>query len=81
MDSPNRRKGVVERKRPSSQSFTFGHTLGHAIEKQKAGELYHGECVSIGAAAAAYISIGRVILQRYVQTILSAFTSFKLCSV
>lgn len=36
--------------------LNFGHTLGHAIEKQLADRLYHGECVSIGMVAAAYIS-------------------------
>ncbi len=28
--------------------LNFGHTVGHAIESQKLGELYHGECVSLG---------------------------------
>lgn len=36
--------------------LNFGHTLGHAIEKQRAGSLYHGECVAVGMAGAAYIS-------------------------
>ena len=36
--------------------LNFGHTLGHAIEKQKAGELYHGECVSIGARSEEHTS-------------------------
>lgn len=37
--------------------LNFGHTLGHAIEKQLAGNFYHGECVSVGIVAAAYISM------------------------
>lgn len=32
--------------------LNFGHTLGHAIEKQKDFELYHGECVVLGMIAA-----------------------------
>lgn len=36
--------------------LNFGHTLGHAIEKLKDFQLLHGECVSIGMVAAAYIS-------------------------
>ena len=36
--------------------LNFGHTIGHAIEKAKGFELYHGECVALGAVAAAYIS-------------------------
>ncbi len=36
--------------------LNFGHTIGHAIEKAKNFELYHGECVALGAVAAAYIS-------------------------
>lgn len=36
--------------------LNFGHTLGHAIEKQLAGAMYHGECVAVGMAGAAYIS-------------------------
>ena len=76
------KREVVE-KDPTEQGIrsllNFGHTLGHAIEKQKAGELYHGECVSIGAAAAAYISMKRGYLTKDdLQTVLDAFTSFKL---
>ncbi len=53
------KRGVVEED-PAEKGIrallNFGHTLGHAIEKQLAGKLYHGECVSIGMVAAAYIS-------------------------
>ncbi len=28
--------------------LNFGHTIGHAIESNKFGELYHGECVALG---------------------------------
>ena len=31
--------------------LNFGHTLGHAIEKQMNFELYHGECVVLGMIA------------------------------
>ncbi|MBS6395546.1 MAG: 3-dehydroquinate synthase [Clostridiales bacterium] len=36
--------------------LNFGHTAGHAVEKLKNFALYHGECVSIGCVAAAWIS-------------------------
>ena len=40
-------------------TLNFGHTLGHAIEKMMNFQLLHGECVSIGMVAAAYISYKR----------------------
>lgn len=53
------KKQVVE-KDPTEQGdralLNFGHTVGHAIEKAKNFELTHGECVALGAVAAAYIS-------------------------
>ncbi len=42
--------------------LNFGHTIGHAIEKAKNFELFHGECVALGAVAAAYISWKREML-------------------
>lgn len=42
--------------------LNFGHTIGHAIEKAKKFELYHGECVALGCVAAAYISWKRELL-------------------
>lgn len=42
--------------------LNFGHTVGHAIEKAKNFTLYHGECVALGAVAAAYISWKRELL-------------------
>ena len=57
--SCNIKKLVVE-KDPTEQGeralLNFGHTIGHAIEKAKNFELYHGECVALGCVAAAYIS-------------------------
>ena len=53
------KKAVVE-KDPTEKGdrmlLNFGHTLGHAIEKAKNFELFHGECIALGAIAAAYIS-------------------------
>ncbi len=37
--------------------LNFGHTLGHAVEKLSDFQLFHGECVSIGAIAASYLSM------------------------
>ncbi len=43
--------------------LNFGHTIGHAIEKLKNFELLHGQCVSLGMVAAAYISWKRGYLE------------------
>lgn len=53
------KKKVVE-KDPTEKGdralLNFGHTIGHAIEKAKNFQLFHGECVALGCVAAAYIS-------------------------
>lgn len=53
------KKHVVE-KDPTEQGeralLNYGHTIGHAIEKARHFQLLHGECVALGAVAAAYIS-------------------------
>lgn len=57
--SSNIKKTIVE-KDPTEKGeralLNFGHTIGHALEKAKNFELYHGECVALGCVAAAYIS-------------------------
>lgn len=59
------KKNVVE-KDPTEKGeralLNFGHTLGHAIEKQKNFSMLHGECVALGCVAAAYISLKRELL-------------------
>ena len=59
-------KKLVVEKDPTEQGdralLNFGHTIGHAIEKAKGFELYHGECVALGAVAAAYISWKKELL-------------------
>lgn len=59
-------KGAVVEEDPEEKGLrrilNFGHTLGHAIEKQKAGSLWHGECVAIGMTAAVWISEQRGLL-------------------
>ena len=53
-------KKLVVEKDPKEQGdralLNFGHTIGHAIEKAKNFEMLHGECVALGAVAAAFIS-------------------------
>ncbi len=53
-------KKLMVEKDPTEQGeralLNLGHTVGHAIEKAKNFELYHGECVALGTVAAAYIS-------------------------
>jgi len=44
--------------------LNFGHTAGHAVEKLKNFELYHGECVAVGCVAAAWISWKRGLLTK-----------------
>ena len=65
MRSCNIKRAVVE-KDPTEQAdrmlLNFGHTLGHAIEKHKNFEMFHGECVALGAIAAAFISWKRGLL-------------------
>ena len=42
--------------------LNFGHTIGHALEKYFDFSYSHGECVSLGSVAAAYISYKRLML-------------------
>lgn len=59
-------KKLVVEKDPTEQGdralLNLGHTIGHAIEKAKNFELYHGECVALGIVAAAYISWKKELL-------------------
>jgi len=59
------KKQVVE-KDPSEKGeralLNFGHTIGHAIEKSRDFTMTHGECVALGAVAAAFISWKRGLL-------------------
>lgn len=53
-------KKLIVEKDPTEKGeralLNLGHTLGHAIEKYKNFEMYHGECVTLGIVAAAFIS-------------------------
>lgn len=53
-------KKLVVEKDPTEKGdralLNFGHTIGHAIEKAKNFTMSHGECVALGAVAAAFIS-------------------------
>jgi 3-dehydroquinate synthase len=42
--------------------LNYGHTIGHSVEKLMDLTLLHGECVSIGMAAASFISMKRGFL-------------------
>lgn len=59
------KSGVVERD-PKEQGeralLNLGHTVGHAVEKLMDFQMLHGQCVSIGLAAAAAISRKRELL-------------------
>ena len=56
-----KRKVVEKKKKKKGEraQLNFGHTLGHAIEKQMNFELYHGECVVLGMIAALNICVER----------------------
>lgn len=59
------KKTVVEadpKEKGDRALLNFGHTIGHSIEKLMNFTLLHGECVSIGMVAAAYISLQRGFL-------------------
>lgn len=53
-------KKLVVEKDPTEKGdralLNFGHTIGHAIEKYMNFSMTHGECIALGAVAAAYIS-------------------------
>lgn len=61
-------KGYVVGKDEKEQSLrkilNYGHTIGHAIETLSNFEYLHGECVSLGMLAAAYISLKRNMLTK-----------------
>lgn len=61
-------KGRIVEEDPTEKGIrallNLGHTLGHAIEKQVHFSMYHGECVSVGIVAAAYISFKKGYLKR-----------------
>jgi 3-dehydroquinate synthase len=62
------KKVVVERdpmEKGERALLNFGHTIGHSVEKLMNLTLLHGECVSIGMAAAAYISMNRGDINRF----------------
>lgn len=65
LESCKIKKAVVE-KDPTEKGdralLNFGHTIGHAIEKVKAPDMLHGQCVALGFVAAAYISYKRELL-------------------
>jgi 3-dehydroquinate synthase len=58
--------------------LNYGHTLGHAIEKQMNFKLYHGECVVLGMVAALKISLNRgVITQQEYSDVLNTFATYE----
>lgn len=59
--------------------LNMGHTIGHAIESEKMGELLHGECVALGTVGAAYISYKKemISLEEYLE-IRDMFVPFNL---
>ena len=59
--------------------LNLGHTVGHAVEKLKNFSLLHGQCVAIGLAAAAKISLDRgMISEEELEEILTGLKAFGL---
>jgi 3-dehydroquinate synthase len=59
--------------------LNFGHTAGHAVEKLKDFQLYHGECVAVGCLAASWLSWKRGYLsENDYDKIRDAFVQFEL---
>ena len=59
------KKAVVEedpKEKSARALLNFGHTLGHAIEKELNFKLSHGQCVALGSCAAADISMKRYLI-------------------
>lgn len=57
--------------------LNFGHTLGHAIEKQMNFQMLHGECVAIGCILAAILSKNKGMLsEKDVANIQESFAVF-----
>lgn len=76
-------KRIVVEKDPTEQGdralLNFGHTIGHAIEKNSNFTLMHGECVALGCVAAAFISWkrDRISMEEYYE-IRDMFVPFNL---
>lgn len=75
------KKEVVEedpREKGERAKLNFGHTIGHSVEKLMNFTMLHGECVSVGMAAASFISMKRgYITNSEYEDILSTITLFK----
>lgn len=79
----NRIKRDVVEQDPREQGeralLNFGHTLGHAIEKQMNFTMLHGHCVGLGCLAAAEISARRgMITESQVRGLEETLKSFGL---
>ena len=76
------KRNVVEKdpkERGERALLNFGHTIGHAVEKLKDFTLLHGECVSLGIAAAAALENHKGLLEdEDYEKILSLLKAFHL---
>ena len=76
------KRDVVERdpkEKGERALLNFGHTIGHAVEKLSNFQLYHGQCVGIGIAAASFLScqLGHIAKEEY-EMILETLKQFSL---
>ena len=74
--------GIVERdplERNERRLLNFGHTIGHAIEKECGFTLTHGQCAALGSIAACRISADRgLIAEEDVDRVKRLFASYGL---
>lgn len=56
--------------------LNFGHTLGHAIEKEMNFSLSHGACVGVGCAGASWLSMKRGLISEEVYQEILAFLQY-----
>ena len=58
--------------------LNFGHTIGHAVEKEKNFALPHGQCVALGMAGACRLAVKRGLLakedERRIRNVLAGFS-------
>ena len=64
----NIKKAIVEKDPYETTGLrmllNLGHTIGHGIESVMGDEYFHGECVSLGTVAAAYISYKKDLISK-----------------
>lgn len=73
-------KSEVVESDPTEQGIrailNFGHTIGHAVEKLMDFQMLHGQCVGVGMAAAAWLSMKKGLLKESAYTFILELNRF-----